>query len=56
MVFTTEGFLKVAIYIWPKWDLNPQSLNSVQTFQLTELLGHEFNSHLEPTLMYYFKC
>ena len=29
MVFTTEGFLKVAIECWPKWDLNPKPLNSV---------------------------
>ena len=31
MVFTTEGFLEVAIESWPKWDLNPRPLNSVQT-------------------------
>ena len=31
MVFTTEGFLEVAIEIWPEWDLNPRPLNSVQT-------------------------
>ena len=30
MVFTTEGFLEVAIQSWPKWDLNPQPLNSIQ--------------------------
>ena len=23
MVFTTEGFLEVAIESWPEWDLNP---------------------------------
>ena len=28
MVFTTEGFLEVAIEIWPEWDLNPRLLNS----------------------------
>ena len=31
MVFTTEGFLEVAIESWPEWDLNPRPLNSVQT-------------------------
>ena len=31
MVFTTEGFFEVAIESWPEWDLNPRSLNSVQT-------------------------
>ena len=30
-VFTTEGFLEVARESWPKWDLNTQALNSVQT-------------------------
>ena len=30
MVFTTEGFLEVAIESWPEWDLNPRPLNSVQ--------------------------
>ena len=30
MVFTTEGFLEVAIESWPEWDLNPQPLNSIQ--------------------------
>ena len=29
MVFTTEGFLEVAIESWPEWDLNPQPLNPV---------------------------
>ena len=48
MVFTTEG---VAIESWPEWDLNPRPLNSVQ--KPTELLGHEFNSHSEPTLYSY---
>ena len=32
MVFTTEGFLEVAIESWPEWDLNSRPLNSVQTF------------------------
>ena len=36
MVFTTEGFLEVAIESWPKWDLNPLPLNSVQTLYLTD--------------------
>ena len=31
MVFTTEGFLEVAIESWPEWDFNPRPLNSVQT-------------------------
>ena len=31
MVFTTEGFLEVAVESLPKWNLNPQPLNSVQT-------------------------
>ena len=30
MVFITEGFFEVAIESWPKWDLNPQPLNSIQ--------------------------
>ena len=29
MVFTTEGFLEVAIESWSEWDLNPRPLNSV---------------------------
>ena len=31
MVFTTEEFLEVAAESWPERDLNPQSLNSIQT-------------------------
>ena len=31
MVVTTEGFVEVAIESWHEWDLNPGSLNSVQT-------------------------
>ena len=31
VVFTTEGFLEVAIESLPKWILNPRPLNSVQT-------------------------
>ena len=30
MVFTTEGFLEVAIESWTEWDMNPRPLNSVQ--------------------------
>ena len=30
MVFTTEGFLEVAIESWPEWNFNPRPLNSVQ--------------------------
>ena len=29
MVFTTEGFLEVAVESWPEWDLNPRPLNFV---------------------------
>ena len=32
MVFTTEGFLEVAIESWPEWDLNPRPLNSVYIY------------------------
>ena len=53
MLFTTEGFFEVAIESWPEWDLKPRPLNSVQTLYTTELLGHEFNSHSEPTLYSY---
>ena len=31
IVFTTEGFLEVALESWPEWDLNPRPLSSVQT-------------------------
>ena len=31
MVFTTEGFLELAIESWPEWDLNTRPLNYVQT-------------------------
>ena len=31
MVFTTEGFLEVAIESWPERDLNSRPLNPVQT-------------------------
>ena len=31
MVFTTEGFLEVAIESCPEWYLNPRPLNFVQT-------------------------
>ena len=30
MVFTTDGFLEVAIESWAEWDLNPRPLNWVQ--------------------------
>ena len=29
-MFTTKGFLEVAIESWHKWDLNPRPLNSLQ--------------------------
>ena len=32
MVFSTEGFLEVAIESWPEWDLNPRPLNSVHVY------------------------
>ena len=50
IVFSTDGFFEVAIESWPEWDLDPRPLNSIQTLQPTELSGHEFNSHSEPTL------
>ena len=53
MVFTTEGFLEVAIGSWPEWNLNPRPLNSVQMLKSIELSGHEFNSLSEPTLYNY---
>ena len=57
MLFTTEGFFEVGIESWPAWDLNPQPLNSIQTLELTELSGHEFNSHLEHLeLTLYYIC
>ena len=31
MVFTAEVFFEVALESWPEWDLNPRTLNSVQT-------------------------
>ena len=31
MAFSTEGLFEVAMESWPEWDLNPQSMNSVQT-------------------------
>ena len=43
IIFTTEGFLKVAIESWPQCDLNSRPLNSVQTLYPTELSRHEFN-------------
>ena len=30
LLFTTEGFLKVATESWPEWDLNPRPLNPIQ--------------------------
>ena len=29
-IYTNDGFLKVPIKSWPKWDLNPRPLNSVR--------------------------
>ena len=43
MVFTTEGLFEVAIESWREWDLNPQTLNSVQMLYPTELSCHESN-------------
>ena len=31
MVFITDRFFDIAIESWPKWDWNPEPLNSVQT-------------------------
>ena len=42
MVFTIEGFSEVAIENWPVWDLNLQSLHSVQMLEEIELSDHEF--------------
>ena len=53
MVFSTEGFLEVAIESWPNCDLNPRPLNPVQKLQPTELSGNEFNSHTEAALYNY---
>ena len=37
MVFTTEGFLEVAIESWPEWDLNPRlRLKKKQMWRLTK--------------------
>ena len=41
MLFTTGGFLEVAIESWPEWDLNPGPLNSIQTLQPSKLSGHD---------------
>ena len=49
----TEVLFEVAIESWPEWNLNPLPLNSVKTLLTTKLLGHEFNSHSEPTLCSY---
>ena len=45
MVFTFEWFLEETIESWSQWDFNPRQLNSIQTLQQIELLGHEFISH-----------
>ena len=52
-VFTTEGFLEIAIESWLGWDLSPWSLNSIQTLLPTKLSCHELNLHSEPTLYSY---
>ena len=54
MIFTTEGFFKVAIESGYKRDLNLRPQNSVQTLYLTEQWDHEFNSHSETFLYSYF--
>ena len=53
LVFIAEGFFDVAIKSWPGLGLNPQPINSFQMLLLTELPGHEFNLHSEPTLCSY---
>ena len=35
MVFTTEGFLEVAIESWPEWDLKPM----ITQFRSDALIG-----------------
>ena len=37
MVFTTEGFLEVAIESWPEWDLNPRPLRMSSTRSQSQL-------------------
>ena len=32
MVFTTAGFLEVAIESWPEWDLNPRPLTTIYVY------------------------
>ena len=53
MVFTAEGFFEVATENWPDWDLNLWTLNFVLTLWSTEVGGHEFKSHLQPTVYSY---
>ena len=52
MVFTTEGLFEIAIESWSEWDLNPKPFE-FRSDNLTELSGHEFNLHSEPTLYSY---
>ena len=37
MVFTTEGFLEVAIESWLEWDMNPGPLNPILWFALKNI-------------------
>ena len=37
MVFTTDGFLEVAIESWPEWDLNPRPLRMSSTRSQSQL-------------------
>ena len=37
MVFTTEGFLEVAIESWPEWDLNSRPLRMSSTRSQSQL-------------------
>ena len=53
LVFIAEGFFEVVLKSWPGLDLNPQPINSFQMLLLTELSGHKFNLHSEPTLCSY---
>ena len=46
MVFTTEGFLKVAIESWPEWNLNPRPLDKRETkknYKIVVTLSFMFN-------------
>ena len=46
MVFTTEGFLEVAIESWAEWNLNPRPLDKRETkknYKIVVTLSFMFN-------------